>query len=298
LTADAGVLCWGGRPSGQLGDGFTGGFDSEPHAVKPVGEALISIAAGQVHSCAIGTSGAVYCWGSNSDGALGDGTSAASSATPVKVVDLGGAAAVSCGSDGSKRHTCATTAAGEVHCWGSNASGQLAIGAPDAVPHPRPAAVQGLSAKATAIAAGGQFSCALLQGGAVWCWGANERGQLGDGTIEVRTGPVQAIASGAAAICASTWGACALTSEGAVRCWGVNDQGQLGDGTDSPSRSPKATLLLAGATGISCNSGYQAAHVCARMADGSLRCWGRNRHAQLGNGNTSDRWEPTPVLWP
>src|SRR5206468_627596 len=125
--------------------------------------------------------GGVECWGSNFAGALGDGTSNNSS-TPVDVVGLSsGVTAVAVGD----AHSCALTATGRVKCWGDNGAGQ--VGGGTATVRSTPVDVAGLSSGVTAIAAGGDHTCARTSGGAVKCWGSDFRGELGDGTAAFAT---------------------------------------------------------------------------------------------------------------
>jgi alpha-tubulin suppressor-like RCC1 family protein len=123
-----------------------------------------------------------------------------------------------------------------VVCWGANSYGELGDGTTAA--SPAPVIVAGLSAPALAVSAGAHYSCALLSGGAVRCWGNGEFGKLGDGDVTNHTTPVQtaSLAAGAAAVDAGSFSTCALLSGGAVRCWGRNDQGQVGDGATGSSR--------------------------------------------------------------
>jgi alpha-tubulin suppressor-like RCC1 family protein len=124
--------------------------------------------------------GAVKCWGHNTFGQLGDGTTPDSS-VPVGVVGLGsGAVAVSTG----EFHSCALTASCAVRCWGYNADGELGDGiiANSAVP----AGVVGLGSGVAAVTAGGSHSCAVTASGAIKCWGRDAEGELGDGIEPTR----------------------------------------------------------------------------------------------------------------
>ena len=132
-----------------------------------------------------------------------------------------------------------------------------------------------------AVSVGDQHSCALRSGGGVWCWGLNNRGQLGDGGRENRAEavPVQGVEN-AKAIAAGRAHTCALISDGTVRCWGAGDKGQLGDA--SSTRATGRAVKVAGlANVVGIASGDD--HSCAWTAQGELSCWGDNETRQLGN---------------
>jgi alpha-tubulin suppressor-like RCC1 family protein len=133
-----------------------------------------------------------------------------------------------------------------------------------------------------ALAAGDHHTCALLEGGDVACWGANEAGQVGDGTTATRPAPRPvALGEPAVAVAAGAAHACAVLSGGGVRCWGANDAGQApGTPTALPALSPVATPVAAGAVSVAAGAG----HTCARLASGAVRCWGGNGAGQLGPG--------------
>jgi alpha-tubulin suppressor-like RCC1 family protein len=287
LMSSGGVMCWGANSFGQLGDGTTTDR-STPVAVSGLASGVTAIAAGGFHTCALMSSGGVWCWGYNFFGQLGDGTTTARS-TPVAVSGLvSGVTAIAAGDD----HTCALMSSGGVMCWGANWSGQLGDGTTTA--RSTPVAVSGLASGVTAIAAGDFHTCALMSSGGVWCWGYNFFGQLGDGTTTARSTPVavSGLASGVTAIAAGGFHTCARTSSGGVRCWGYNFFGQLGDGTTTTRSTPVAVSgLVSGVTAIA--AGYE--HTCALMSSGGVRCWGRNKDGQLGDGTTTTRSTPVAV---
>ena len=129
------------------------------------------------------------------------------------------------------------------------------------------------------IAAGRHHSCALLSDGSVQCWGANESGQLGDGTLDGRAhaAPVLGLTK-AKAIAAGGGHSCALLEDGSVACWGTNERGQLGDGTHDPRPAPTTVRALGAAVELAL--GFD--HTCARLSSGELACWGANGDGQLG----------------
>jgi alpha-tubulin suppressor-like RCC1 family protein len=175
------VRCWGRNDTGQLGDG-TWNTSSTPRPVNGL-TGVVAVSGGGVHTCAVLGDGSVQCWGDNEFGQLGDGTTV-TSLVPKPVQGISGAVAVS----GGWRHTCALLGDGTVRCWGQNGLGQLGDGTTTNRTTPVP--VGGITG-ATAITAGWwHHSCALLGDGTVKCWGANEWGQLGNGTTTGSSSPV------------------------------------------------------------------------------------------------------------
>lgn len=152
--------------------------------VEPLlaGEAVVELAAGRDHTCALLEGGDVRCWGRNDLGQLGDGTKNDARA-PVAVLGVRGAVALVSGAN----HACARLRNDTVVCWGDNARHQLANGT--VAPSAYPVLVAGLSG-VRALAAGGDATCAALARGAVRCWGKNDRGQLGDGSTDEHTVPM------------------------------------------------------------------------------------------------------------
>jgi len=288
VTTSGGVKCWGQNSSGQLGDGTMTNRTTPADVVGLTSDAVTAVAAGGAHACAVTTSGGVKCWGSNSSGQLGDGTTTQRT-TAVEVNGLAHAAlAVSAGSD----HTCALTTDGGVQCWGSDVVGALGVGAN--IRSLVPADVAGLAGGTQKVATGGMHACVVTAAGGVQCWGSNSSGQLGDGTYVSRATPasVSALAGGVAKVAAGSYHSCALTSGGGVKCWGNNYNGQLGDGTTTTRSTPRdVTGLTTGVVAV----GAGSSHTCALTSGGGVKCWGSNANGRLGDGTTTDRSTPVDV---
>jgi alpha-tubulin suppressor-like RCC1 family protein len=274
---------------------------------------VLSIATSGSHTCmVVGSpatgSGGVECWGANSLGQLGDGTTLDRTA-PTAVVGLtSGVKVVAAG----EFHTCALTVSGGVKCWGNNIVGQLGTGTRDN--SSTPVDVTGLASGVVGILAAGNHNCALIGNitaaesditvGSAKCWGDNADGQLGDGTTVNRATPVDVVdlAGGAQALAGGELHTCALTADGAVKCWGSNEYGELGDGTTI--RRPVPTLVVGldskikaiAANGVRFTRWSPwswGRHTCALTTGGGVKCWGLNSAGQLGDGTIN--FHPTPV---
>jgi alpha-tubulin suppressor-like RCC1 family protein len=281
LTIKGSVKCWGENRSGQLGNG-TYINRSTPVDVVGLSSGIIALAAGGGYACAVTTKGRVKCWGNNRYGELGDGTTRNSS-TPVDVMVLStGIVALAAGGG----HTCALTSLGGVWCWGLNTTGQLGDGT--TINRLKPVEVLDLSTGVTALAAGLNHTCALINGGWVKCWGLNEEGQLGDGSRINRSTPgdVVGLSKGVTALATGGWHTCALTGDNGVKCWGHVVVGHLGDGKTLLSRIPVNVVgLPSGVTTLAAGE----VHTCALTISGGVKCWGFNYNGELGDGTSLER---------
>ena len=156
---------------------------------------------------------------------------------------------------------------------------------------PLPAAVSG-KPRYESIVAGGKHSCAVTGEGKAYCWGANESGQIGDGSKDDRATPA-AVASDEAfsLLTAGNAHTCGMTTGGAAFCWGENKAGQLGDGSSKNSTKPVAVPVSGRFRFISAGGG----HTCGLTTTGETLCWGNNAQGQLGDGGTEDRGSLAPV---
>lgn len=300
LLSSGYVACWGANARGQLGDGTTSERLTAVFALDL--KQVTSLALGNAVSCAVygvqgQASGTVACWGDNASGQLGLGSGSPRQAnfpTPLPWFDgtqVAGMIAAHAG------HVCAAAvpggdlAEGAAACWGANGAGQADAGSPGAdVYEPWPQ--DGLSG-VVSVCAGLDHSCAVVDaptGDNLFCWGANDRGQLGDGTIEPREVPVAVAGRYRAVSCGASF-TCAVTEAGAVACWGSDEDGRLGTGGTGDASTPAEIALPGEPVQVSCG----LAHACARLGDGTLACWGRNWDGQVGDGTSTQRSAPVPV---
>lgn len=148
------------------------------------------------------------------------------------------------------------------------------------------------------ISAGNEHTCALRSDGTVWCWGRNQYGELGDGTLIDRPNPVEVVGlTGVTRISVGGDHTCAVLADSTVRCWGEGFRGQLGNGGTTDSPTPVAVKGLTGVTltGVT-RIAAGGLHTCAALADGSAQCWGINDYGQIGAGTTGgQQLNPTQV---
>lgn len=287
-SASGGLWCWGKNDSGQVGTAVAPRPDLTvaPPVAVPALTGVDEVAAGEEHTC-VRVGGRVSCWGSNTSGQVGDGTIASARLSPTATA-FTDAAALSSGDSFSV----GLTTSGGVQAWGTNGLGQCAQ--PATVRSVRaPTTIAGLD-HVTQISAGVSHACARRMDGSVLCWGANESGQLGDGTTVQRNAPVAVLGlTNAVEVQCGAAHTCARRSDGAVVCWGANSAGQLGTGgTGAPALSPAGAVAISGVTALTLG----ASHSCARLSSGVVQCWGRNADGQLGDGTTTDRSSPVAVL--
>jgi alpha-tubulin suppressor-like RCC1 family protein len=289
VRSDGGMRCWGNNQGGQLGDGTT---TSRLDAGTPVVglSNAVEVTAGDLHTCALDTSGTARCWGDNGFGQLGNGTFSPSS-VPATVTGVTGSTAGRGIVAGGNAFSCARRASGAAACWGQDSEGELGNGSPFA-DSSKPLTVSGL-ADAVALTAGVAHACALRSSGTVVCWGGNFSGSLGNRNTTASPTPVAVAGlSGAVDIAAGRAHTCALLFAGTVRCWGDNGFGQLGNNSFVDSLVPASVVALTGAVAIVAGE----EHTCARVVDGTVRCWGANASGQLGDGTNANSAHPVAVI--
>ena len=283
------VWCWGlNGAEGRLGSPQLGETSMTNVPTKLPGDLRFAqLSTYGRHTCGITLGGKAYCWGYNGWGALGSGSNAGQSATPMEVSGNLTFRSISAGAD----HTCGVTTDNRGYCWGNNDWRQLGTGT---VYSGTPVLVSNALSFAK-ITAGTGFTCGITTGGATYCWGANSIGQVGDGgkisygNAFVST-PQQVV--GGQTFQSVTLGnqfACAVTTAGQGYCWGSNNS-KLGNGPNGiDSSSP--VQVTGGLSFQTISAGY--GHACGVTTAQQVYCWGLNGSGQLGanvaNGSTPVR---------
>ncbi|HJK91441.1 MAG TPA: hypothetical protein RMG45_14320 [Polyangiaceae bacterium LLY-WYZ-15_(1-7)] len=283
---DDGIWCWGGDGAGQLGLSPSGDR-TRPERVELPPRAWRSVLAGAAHTCARDAAGAVWCWGRNDLGQLGQGDFEPRSG-PVEVALPAPVAQLGVG----ENHACAILTNGQLHCWGHNYEGQLGLddlfGAGDV---PEPTRV-GTESDWEQVDGHQGHSCGVRMQGTLHCWGRNTESQLGLGP----SGPIQrrfpTPVPDARWLAASPGQShsCGIDAAGALHCWGSNGSFQLGTGDREPRDVPTRTF-----EGPVVQLDTDTFHGCAVTPDEAMRCWGRNVEGQLGTGDLMDLRAPTEV---
>ncbi|HEY4129376.1 MAG TPA: hypothetical protein VGM50_02070 [Gemmatimonadaceae bacterium] len=282
ITTALEAYCWGGNDQGQLGS--TG---SDGPTLRPVPTTLpwTQISAGYAHTCAVRSDGALYCWGQNDRGQLGSAATTGTS-TPLRVNISTAVASVTT----AQGRTCARTTAGVSYCFGSIWLVRL-----DGAELTRSQTSPQLVPKAPTMASlsiGSFTSCGIDVNGLVYCWEANQRGQIGDGTIQGDTVPTRvATDMQFVQISAGIIQTCGVTTAGVGYCWGDHSFGELGvpsaqivqrcGAIAAPcSLLPVAVLGRQTFTEISTGLG---SHTCGVTTKGNLYCWGLGTSGQRGD---------------
>jgi alpha-tubulin suppressor-like RCC1 family protein len=205
--------------------------------VNLIGVSISSITSDDHHTCGVTQTGVVKCWGLGSTGQLGNrSTSVVRGA--VDVLGLTGSLLAKPALATTSATSCVITPDNRVQCWGDNDSGQLGFGTFGGVALVA-GTVNGLPSAVGGLAGSYKHFCALMQTGAVKCWGLNQYGQLGNNSTDRKSTPVDVVGvAGAVKVVAGYQHTCALLGGGTVKCWGRNDYGQLGNGTRSQSLVP------------------------------------------------------------
>lgn len=279
------LKCWGRNNFGQFGNGQTTDSADPVNAggatfTSATGEAAqVSIGGG--HVCGRGKLGKIQCWGQNTFGQLG-GNGTTNSTTPIEALANAGLAIdVAAG----ESHTCAIAgAAKSVLCWGNQSGGRLGNNSLVAGNISWPVAASVLTSGVAQISTNHAHTCAVKTDGSLYCWGLNAVGQLGINNTTSQGVPTLVSTLGSVRkVSAGYDHTCAVKTTGEVYCWGGNGKGQVGVGDASLTQRNVPALVTLGQAATDIAAGNQ--HTCALLADRTVKCWGLNDNAQLGNSS-------------
>ncbi|HOX47121.1 MAG TPA: hypothetical protein PK668_26240 [Myxococcota bacterium] len=279
----SGVRCFGRNGFGEAGQHPGQAFVFPPAVVPGLEQGVTGISCGRFHTCAKGD-GKVTCWGRNDSGQAGAPRTVRLH-TPVETA-MPEVVGVATGG----RHTCASSGVSAVYCWGYGAEGALGSGVGEWTTAPGASLLPDTNGQ---VGAGDRHACAnrFSLGGedpALYCWGANEYGQVGQPAGAPVLSPQLVQMPSASMVAGGAAHTCALRFHG-VYCWGRNDAGQLGDGTTTSTHVPREIALDARSLSVG------ESHTCVVLRDDlTVRCWGSNLQHQLGIGS-ADRQSLIPV---
>lgn len=315
VASDDNAYCWGygGNSSGRLGNNTQGVNSLVPVAVYRTGVlsglTVKSMSAGSDHTCAIASDDNAYCWGSNNYGQIGNSPSSAT-LVPAAVYRAGVLNGLSIKAITSRDYfNCVIASDDNAYCWGFNYKGQLGNNSttystvPVAVD--KSGALNGLTIKA--ISAGLYHTCAIASDNNAYCWGYNNRGQLGINSTTDSLVPVAVDRSGAlngltikSISAGMNYSTCAIASDNYAYCWGYNSSGQLGNNSTTNSSVPVAVDRSGVLSGLTMKSiSMSSSHACAIASDNNTYCWGYNgSNGILGNNSTTNSLVPVKVVNP
>ena len=296
LTDEGEVHCWGFNDYGQLGIGV-GADQTEFPALDFNGSSIVKISQGfqDKNSCAISTTGGLYCWGWNTAGQLGLGytSSNGGSASPVLVSSSSNQTwvDVQVGND----FVCAIDHLGDVYCWGDGGNYRTGLGSTTKTNSPTKVNI-GTGRTALRVAAGHGHACAILDDSTLKCWGDNGLGQLGVGGTTSKSTPQSVNLGsnvGAMNLTLGTAHTCVITNTSDVKCWGSNTYYNIGKTSGGPYTTPTSVTFPTGTHAVRIDAGNQ--HTCAVLNTSSLYCWGMNDYLQVGEDFTSKVAPPAEV---
>lgn len=288
VLGDKTLACWGDGAAGQLGLG-DGALATGASTPTPVPGAMqwAEVAASGINTCGRTTGGALYCFGDNRYGQVGDGTFVQRS-SPASVAGGGTWAQVALGF----RETCATSASGQGSCWGQNSDGSIGAGTGGEADAPIEVASSGF----TQLATGARHQCGIKTDASLWCWGANGDGQLGIGVDGgFRDAPTRVAGGGTwSSVTAGDHSTCGIQTDGALLCWGVSFHGELGLGDEGSAVHDAPTPVASGGTWSRVST--RLWHTCGVQTDGTLWCWGLSSAGRLGLGSEVPATVDAPAL--
>ena len=300
---DGSVYCWGANGSRQLASfgtdpGANRALLDNPNAASALETGYVDLAAGAAHTCALGESGLVYCWGENANGQLGNGQAGRSEILSQQVLGLEGVTVTSLATAGPEaNHTCAITESGALYCWGRGDSGQIGDGAQQ----DRPVAtlVSGGIAFVDASTSfnpetGTGYTCGIEDNGTLYCWGDRP---TGPGINLVPEPLLDGSSGGFSSLATAPQHACMTSLNGNAYCFGIANQGRLGNGVIQGGVQFSEPQLVGNLTDLSVIQVGNAFSLSIKN-DGSAWSWGDNRQGQLGGvSDASEGSAPMSVVF-
>ena len=334
ITEDERVACWGSNEQGKRGLG--GGIGGEsitpynravPWLVQNLAGGMVEVSTGGWSTCSLEDNGQIWCWGGGAYGQLGTGIDVcqddgsntcqqASNHPPSSIILPSGKTAVSL-SDANQGHYCAILDTGEGLCWGWNNHGELGDGTvctggswQSGLSNPTPAGCNAnngryipqivddsnfpTNSSFISISTGYHHTCGIIDNNDLYCWGRNDDGQLGIGSMADVNYPLpQLVDSNVIAVGTGDDHTCALYQSQIVKCWGANYDSQLGTGTNIWYNQPTEILLSSNIPIISLEVAYK--NTCAISEQLVPYCWGANWWGQTGNGGGDNTHQSTPL---
>ncbi|HUS22383.1 MAG TPA: hypothetical protein VMZ66_10265, partial [Aeromicrobium sp.] len=272
IRSNGSLYCWGNDSDGQVGNGASFGSTTNPVQITSATDWKTVSAKGN-DTCAIRSTGKLYCWGDDGVGQVGNGSITGDVTSPAQITSATDWKAVAVGGN----HTCAVR--GKLYCWGNDGFGQVGNGS---ITGNVTSPAQITSATDwTAVAARGNHTCAVR--GKLYCWGDDGFGQVGNGaTTGNVTSPTQ-ITTATTWTAATAGGSHTCAVRGALYCWGDDGVGQLGNGATTGNVTSPAQITAA----TDWKSVSAGGHTCAIRSIGKLYCWGSDSAGQVGNGATT-----------
>lgn len=297
LIDDGTVQCWGSNLYNQLGQAATSGDTMTPTSVVGLPETVTKVVAGAYHTCALGTSGKVYCWGYNGNGNVGTGSISNSSV----VTEISNAPGIASDIEVGAYHSCLIYN-GDAYCWGPATNSEISTRESTYFNRPsdpfmfaKTVVKKILSnpdetGKASTI-------CAQLPDNSLTCTGDNTYGQLGMSSISPSSYTTFAVPTLSDLISDFVSGinhSCALLLNGGVECWGRNNLNQIASGSVTTKEDPPLAPSGLPTTIVQLSSGTN--HNCALTVSGAIYCWGDGTYGQSGSCSASTA--PTLVVGP
>lgn len=292
--SDGSLWCWGNGQYGQLGVGYSTGYESlatPTNITDPTGTWL-DISSYYKHTCAIKNDDSVYCWGFGPQGQIGDGLSNNYTYSPTHVSGSLSYQDI----DTGEYFSCAITTSNELYCWGNNSNGQLGLNSTTSFDIPK---ISFTPTSWSSLGLGETHACGIMTNNDLYCWGNNQEGQVGDLTSgNNKLAPVHVgttvdytmVSAGSNHTCAVSL----LPSPNYLQCWGVNDYGELG--LTVPSTTGPMSVNVDGNYNIWESVDLGNEHTCAIQTDNTLWCWGYNINGELGDGTKTNKDVPTQEI--